>query len=214
MISLVDPKLEKYCIENSSIPSKHCESILQYTLENVPMAVMVSGPVECGLIGFLLRTIQAKRVLEIGTFTGYSALAMAEQLPSDGEVTTIDQNPETTQTAKSFWAQSPHGTKIKPILGKAEDCLTKIQGPFDAVFIDADKQNYLHYVRTALEHLTPRGIIIVDNALWSGQVLDKNTSDPSTQGIQKMTRWVVAQPNLYCTLLPIRDGVLLVQKKS
>jgi caffeoyl-CoA O-methyltransferase len=113
---LVSEDIENYCLEKSSKPSKVCEELHDYTKANVAIPEMVIGPLVGSYLGQMVRITRAKRVLEIGTYTGYSALAMAEQLPDDGELITLDMNPDTVKVAKSFWEKSPHGKKIEPIL--------------------------------------------------------------------------------------------------
>lgn len=210
---LVSEDIHEYCLAHSTLPSKVCEEIHGYTREKVPMAQMVSGPLEGSFLGLLLQSIGAKRVLEIGTFTGYSALAMAERLPADGEVVTCDVNPETMRLAQSFWDKSPSGKKIKPMLGPALETLEKVTPGFDFVFIDADKENYLNYLKRALPLLKINGLIAADNTLWSGKVLESNPTDTMTAAIKAFNDWVKAQPDLISTLVPIRDGLLVIRKR-
>ena len=175
-------------------------------------------------LGFLLRSHNARRVLEVGTYTGYSALAMASELPSNGQVVTLDISPETTTIAKEFWARSQHGKKILSLLGPALDTMDKLDPPFDLVFIDADKKNYLHYLQRALKLISPQGIIVLDNCLWGGKVLPPHEKqkeeqgksleqDEATTGIKEATDFAYHSQGLYSTLLPIRDGLLLIHKK-
>lgn len=216
-MKLVSEDIEQYCLTHSTRPSAHCEAIDAYTKANVPISQMVTGPLVGSFLGFLIRLSGARRVLEVGCFTGYSALAMAEQLPEGGEVVTLDINPETMAIARGFWKQSPHGSRIHPIIGPALQTIQTLEAPFDLVFIDADKKNYLNYFRKALE-LTPiNGLIVVDNVLWSGRVVDKsvdNFADEDTRGIRELNDWVAARADLRCTLLPVRDGLLLVRKQG
>jgi len=169
---------------------------------------------EGSLDWFLLRSIEAKRVLELGTYTGYSALTMAENLPADGEVITLDINESTVTLAKSFWSQSHHGHKIKSLLGSALDSLKSLNGPFDFVFIDADKRNYIEYLKLTLPLLSSKGMIVIDNVLWDGKVLPDAELDSSehrdrnTEFIRLVNDFVANEESLYGTLLPIRDGSL------
>lgn len=211
-MEFIDKQIERYCIEHSSVPSKYCQRLYEDTLANVPMAVMLTGPMEASLLGFLIRSVGARRVLEIGTYTGYSALSMAEALPDDGELITLDINPESVAVGKKYWEQSPHGIKIESLIGPALEILPSLSGVFDFIFVDADKQNYPNYLEDCLERLSPQGILAFDNTLWSGKVLDRLTQDIETKAIQRVNQLVVLNPNLKCTLLPIRDGILLIQK--
>lgn len=209
---LVSEDIEKYCLAKSTRPSKYCEAIHEYTKANVPMSQMVVGPIVGSFLGFMVRLSRAKRILEIGTYTGYSALVMAEQLPVDGELITMDVNEETTGIAQSFWKKSPDGKKIKSVLGPALENLEKIKGPFDLVLIDADKENYLHYLKRALTLLSPQGIIVLDNCLWNGRVLENPPPEGSTKALQDVNDYIASNKKLIGCLSPIRDGLFLVQK--
>ncbi len=205
-------KIDQYCSDKSTPVSSICNEIEHYTKSHVPMSVMLVGPLEGSFLGFLASLVQAKRVLEIGCFTGYSALAMAERLPPDGELITLDINSETTEIAKKYWGQSTHGKKIRMILGPALESLTNLRGPFDLVFIDAAKLEYLEYLQRCLGMLSERGLIVADNALWQGEVLNSNTKDEGARAIQKFNDFVAQQRNLEKILLPIRDGMFLIRK--
>ena len=209
---VTDSKIHEYCIQKSNRPSKTCQDLEEYTKNNVPYSQMLIGELEASLLGFLLRSIKAKNVLEFGTFTGYSALCMAENLPNDGLVVTLDINPETVGIAKRFWEDSAHGHKIQSIIGPALETVKTLDKTFDFIFIDADKVHYLDYLEAGLKVLSPRGIIAVDNVLWSGKVLDQNNQDQNTQAIQKINNFISENTDVYGTLLPVRDGIFLIQK--
>tara|TARA_Y100001954_G_scaffold237859_1_gene303039 strand:+ start:5228 stop:5863 length:636 start_codon:yes stop_codon:yes gene_type:complete len=209
---VTDSKIHEYCIQKSNRPSKTCQDLEEYTKNNVPYSQMLIGELEASLLGFLLRSIKAKNVLEFGTFTGYSALCMAENLPNDGLVVTLDINSETVGIAKRFWEDSAHGHKIQSIIGPALETVKTLDKTFDFIFIDADKVHYLDYLEAGLKVLSPRGIIAVDNVLWSGKVLDQNNQDQNTQAIQKINNFISENTDVYGTLLPVRDGIFLIQK--
>lgn len=214
---IVDQEIEKYCVEKSSKPSVDCDLIENYTRQNIHGAQMLIGKMEASLLGFLLRSIQGKRVLELGTFTGYSALAMAENLPSDGEVVTIDVNEKTVSLAQEFWNKSKHGHKVKSHLGEGLKIIPTLTGKFDLVFIDADKRNYLNYLELTLPLLSANGMIVIDNALWSGRVLEGREKDleeehRNTKYIREVNDYVAMNTDLFGTLLPIRDGMFLIKK--
>ncbi len=220
-MQIVDKKIEEYCISKSTLPSTDCDRIEEYTRANVHGAQMLIGKMEASFIGFLLRSIEAKRVLELGTFTGYSALAMAENLPADGEIFTVDINETTVKLAIEFWSQSKHGYKITSLLGSGLDIIPTLStssAPFDFVFIDADKRNYIDYLKLTVPLLSPRGMIVIDNVLWDGKVLpDVNLDmsehrDRNTEFIRMVNDYIASEPTLYGTLLPIRDGMFLVKK--
>lgn len=207
------PSEEEYCVSRSHVPSSICEDLAQYTRDNVEMAQMLIGPMEASVLSLLLRTIKARRVLEFGTYTGYSALAMAENLPSDGEVITLDINPETVRIAREYWSRSEHGRKIRAVLGPASDTMKQLEGQFDFVFIDADKVNYPSYVEFALERLSPGGIIALDNMLQAGRVLDDDDDSPPVVTIRNVAEQLVARDDYHVTLLPVRDGIMVAHKK-
>ncbi len=215
-MQLIDKRIEDYCISKSNTPGTDCESIENYTRQNVSGAQMLIGKLEGSILGFLIRANGAKRVLEIGTFTGYSALVMAENLPQDGELITVDINVETVQLAKKFWGQSAHGSKIKSLLGNGLESIKVLEGQFDFVFIDADKKGYLEYLKIALEKLSPRGMIVVDNVLWSGRVVEtlkgETEEHRNTKAIQEFNDFVAGNEKIYGTLLPVRDGMFLIKK--
>jgi caffeoyl-CoA O-methyltransferase len=212
-MSLVGPEIEAYCEAHSELPSEVCEEIFEYTKKNVPMPQMLSGPLVGSFLGWVIRSIGAKRVLEIGTYTGYSALYMAERLPADGEVITLDINPETAAIAQKFWDKSPHGKKIKSVLGSASDSMGSLSGTFDFIFIDADKTGYPAYLHRALLLLSPKGVIVADNCLQAGRVLDKNSKEESVHAIQTFNEKIKKDPHLEHMLLPLRDGLHLIRRR-
>lgn len=218
-MQITDKKVEEYCISKSNLPSKDCLAIEEYTRANVHGAGMLIGKMEASFIGFLLRSIKAKRILELGTFTGYSALTMAENIPADGEIITVDINKETVKLAKEFWEKSEHGHKIKSVLGSGLDIVATLTGKFDFVFIDADKRNYIDYLKLTVPMLSPNGMIVIDNVLWGGAVLPDTVLDPTshrdrnTEFIRLVNDYVAESDDLYGTLMPIRDGMFLIQRK-
>jgi caffeoyl-CoA O-methyltransferase len=205
--------LEEYCVAHSIRPSALTFELANYTRKAIPGSNMLIGELEASLLSFLIHTIGATRVLELGTFTGYSALCMAEQLPSDGELITIDVNSGTTALAQSYWDKSPHGKKIHARLDGGEVALAALKGEFDLIFVDADKVNYPLYVTWARDHLSARGVIVVDNTLWSGKVLSENP-DQHTAKIMEATRIATGWDDFVATLLPVRDGMLLLKRRA
>ncbi|MEX2245731.1 MAG: class I SAM-dependent methyltransferase [Dehalococcoidia bacterium] len=174
------------------------------------LAGMLSGQ----LVGLLLQTLVAatgaRRVLEIGMFTGFSAQMMANALPEEGRVVTCDVSQKAIAIAREFFGRSPHGRKIDVREGPALDTLRTLEGPFDFVFIDADKGNYINYYEAALPLLAPRGIIAVDNVLWSGNVLDPKDDD--ARAIVAFNAHVQADPRVTNFILTVRDGVMLIRR--
>lgn len=172
---------------------------------------MQVGHLEGSFLRLLLRIAKARRVLEVGTFTGYSALAMAEGLPPGGRLITCDIDPVVTQIARKTWAKSPHGKKIELRLGHALKTLRKLRGTFDAVFIDADKENYIRYWELCVPKVRRGGILLVDNVLWSGRVL--RPKDETDRAIVAFNRYVVSDRRVEAVMLTLRDGVTLAYKK-
>ena len=210
-MKFIDEKIENYAIEKSNTPSSICDELQEFTLSNVEMSQMLIGKLEASVLGFLIKSHHVKNIVEFGTFTGYSALAMAENLPENGKLITLDINEENGRIAKSFWDKSSHGKKITQLLGPAIESFKKIDFEIDMVFIDADKTNYINYLNLCLPKLSKNGMIIIDNVLWSGSVL-KPAETESTKAIQEVNDFIKNNPNLYGTLLPIRDGMFLVTK--
>lgn len=208
---MIAKEIEQYCIEHSTQPGKVVKELGEYTRAGVHGSNMLIGEMEASVLGFLIKLAKVKTVLELGTYTGYSALAMAEQLPEDGEVITVDINPETSKIAREFWNKSSHGIKIRQILKPGVEALKELNQRFDLIFIDADKNNYPSYLDWALEHLSDKGFIVVDNTLWYGKVLTPGT-DRQTDSIIFHNEKVKKLEGHTKTLLPIRDGMFLITK--
>lgn len=164
-MNLIDPKIETYCIEHSTRPSQTARDLQEYTKENVHGSQMLIGEMEASVLKSLIRLGRLETVVEFGTYTGYSALCMAESLPDHGKLYTIDVNKETTAKAREFWDRSPHGKKIHQILKPGLAAMEELSEKYDLIFIDADKDNYSNYLKWSLEHLSDKGIIVVDNTL-------------------------------------------------
>jgi caffeoyl-CoA O-methyltransferase len=211
----VDRKLiNEYCTNISEPESPSCAKIKEQANERFPdWAMMVSGGLENATLKFLLKLSNAKNVLEVGTFVGYSALSMAEALPTDGKVVTLDINDDFVSVAREVWKESEDGNKIELVLGPALDYMTQTSQKFDMIFIDADKVNYINYFERGLELLNEGGIIAVDNALWGGSVLEENPTEDSTKTIKALNQLIADRDDLQSVLLPVRDGLHLVMKK-
>ena len=175
---------------------------------------MVVGSLEGAFLKVMARSIGAKRVLEIGTFTGYSALCFAESLPEGGKVVTCDIDPESTAMARRFWAESSHGAKIHLKLAPALETIQSLTERYDLIFIDADKANYVNYYQRAVDLLSPQGVILIDNVLWGGDVIKSPPPDSNTAAIQELNRLVHADHRVSAVLLPIRDGVFFISRHA
>jgi caffeoyl-CoA O-methyltransferase len=188
------------------------ELIAETKKEMGGLAGMLSGPVEGSLLQLLIAVSGAKRVLEIGMFTGYSALMMAAALPDDGELFTCDINARTIEFGKRYFERSPHGHKITVLEGGALENMKRLEGTFDFVFIDADKPNYTNYYDAALPLLAPNGIIAVDNVLWSGRVLEPK--EESALAIASFNDHVQNDDRVINLMLTIRDGLMLIRRNT
>jgi caffeoyl-CoA O-methyltransferase len=210
-MQLVSPEIEEYCINHSTTPSELCRELMEYTRKNVHGSQMLIGEMEASVMMGLMKLARVKTVVEFGTYTGYSALVMAETLPNDGKIFTIDINKETTQLAKTYWDRSPHGKKIHQILKPGLEAMKELNDKYDLIFIDADKNNYPNYLKWAAEHLSDHGMIISDNTLWSGRVLNPE-GDKQTESIMAHNELAKSLSGYTKTLLPVRDGMFLIQK--
>ena len=205
MTDIAPEEILRYCDAHTTPDSDACRAISEETHATRDSARMLVGPVQGMFLTLLARAIGAKRVLEIGTFTGYSALKLAEGLPADGEVVTCDVDPDSTAIAKKHWKTSPHGGKIRLELGPALDTIASLPGTFDLVFIDADKENYIEYWEACLPKVKPGGLIVADNVLWSGRVLDPK--EKSDHALVAFNRHAAADPRVDVVMLTVRDGL-------
>ena len=212
MKSLVPAEIEAYAQAHSRPESEIRRALREETERTMEYARMVVGPLEGAFLQMMAQLVGAKRVLEIGMFTGYSALCFAEALPADGTVITCEIDEESAALARRYLSQTSFGNKISIRMGPALDTMSALTGLFDVIFIDADKVNYLNYYRRALDLLSPNGVILIDNVLWNGDVLKQPPPDASTAAIQDLNRAVSADPRVTAVLVTIRDGVLVVKK--
>ena len=211
MLTLVPEEIEQYALEHTTDPGVPFNELADEVKREVPAAGMMSGPTVGYLLNSLVFATGAKRVLEVGTFVGYSSLMMASALPDDGELITCDVDPEFTAIARRYWDKSPHGMKIRLELGPALETMAGLEPGFDLVFIDADKENYPHYYERAMELISDRGLIAVDNVLWGGRILAPDTEDG--KAIAALNDRIQADERVNNVLLTVRDGVMLIRKK-
>ena len=211
MIDLVLPEIEAYAEEHSDAESEVCRQLREETQRIMALPQMVVGPLEGAFLKMMARMVGATRVLEIGTFTGYSALCFAEALPDEGQVITCDIDVESTALAKHYWAHSPAAHKIELHIGPALETMETLSGPFDVIFIDADKRNYVKYYQKSKGLLSKNGVMVIDNVLWSGEVLKDQAPDEDTATIQALNRMVTADTDVSSVLVPMRGGVLIVK---
>ncbi len=211
MKELVPAEIEAYAQAHSMAESPLCCALREETTRRMRFPQMVVGPLEGAFLKMMTQVVAAKRVLEIGMFTGYSALCFAEVLPKDGTVLTCEIDDESAELARTYFAQSPHGKKIEIRMGPALDTMRSLTSSFNLIFIDADKTNYVNYYRRALDLISPSGVILIDNVLWNGDVLLQPPPDERTAAIQELNRVVAADTRVTAVLLTIRDGVLVIR---
>jgi caffeoyl-CoA O-methyltransferase len=211
MSLLVDERLEEYAERHSTAPDPLLAELAQETKETMSSPQMLTGPIEGRFLELLIAGTGAKRVLEIGTFTGYSALSMAAALPPGGRIDTLDIEPKHAEVAQRYFDRSPHGDKITLHLGPALETIGSLEGEFDFVFIDADKDNYDAYYEAVLPRLSQGGLIAIDNTLWSGRVLDP--PDETTKLIAALNDKLAADDRVVVVQLTVRDGVTLVRRR-
>lgn len=211
MLTLTKPGIEEYALAKTTGHDELLSELMKETHEKMDLPQMLTGPVEGRLLKLLVQVSGAKRVLEVGTFTGYSALSMAEGLSDDGELVTLDLDSRCIELAKKYFEKSAHGKKIKLVEGPALESIKGLEGQFDLVFIDADKANYKNYYEAVLPLLPSGGVIMVDNVLWNGTVLDPQRS--SDKAIDAFNQHVAKDDRVEKVLLTVRDGVYFIRKK-
>ena len=209
-MDFIDEKIEEYAFDHTSYEGDLLKQLEEETYEKLDIPQMTTGRVEARLLKMLARLAGAKRILEIGTFAGYSALSMAEALPEEGELVTCEMDPEAIFVAKKYFGLSPHGKKITLMEGPALDSLKKVSGLFDMAFIDADKENYINYYDAIFPLIRPGGLMAIDNVLWSGRVLDPK--DNSDKAIHELNEKVVRDNRVESVMLTVRDGLNCIIK--
>jgi caffeoyl-CoA O-methyltransferase len=211
MAFIVNEQVEAYAVEHTTQLDELFERLAEETREKMDLPQMMVGRLEGGFLAALVRLTGAKRILELGTFTGYSSIAMASALPPEGQIVTCDVDPDATAIARRYMDESGHGDKIEIRLGPALETISTLEGPFDIVFIDADKPNYEAYYEAVLPLLAENGLVIADNVLWSGRVVEPD-GDDSTEAIKAFNEHVANDDRVVSVMLTVRDGMSLIQK--
>jgi caffeoyl-CoA O-methyltransferase len=212
MTDITDPVLEAYAQAHTTAPDDHLLALAEETRSTLSAPQMMVGALEGRFLEMLVFALRPEWVLEIGTFSGYSSLSMAAGLPPGGRITTCELNPQHAAVARSHIAASPYRDAIEVVEGPALDTVGRLEGPFDFVFIDADKTNYLAYYEAVLPKLSARGLIAADNTLWSGNVVDDADQSDDTRAIRAFNDAVVADARVVCVQTTVRDGVTLIRK--
>lgn len=211
------PALYDYMLDVSLREHPVLQELREFT-STMQLAVMQIAPEQAQFMQMLLRILQARNVLEVGTFTGYSALAMSLALPDDGHVITCDISTEWTDKAHPFWHKAEQDKKIELRLGRAQDTLNQLltdgfAHSFDFIFIDADKTNYVNYYEQALQLISPHGLIAIDNVFWEGAVIDAQDTGAQTREIRRLNSIIKHDDRVDTSLLAIADGLFLVRLK-
>jgi predicted O-methyltransferase YrrM len=212
-MEFIDPLLTEYAEDHSSSEPGLLSKLNRETHERILMPRMLSGHLQGRFLSIISHLVRPQSILEIGTYTGYSALCLAEGLESGGLLQTIDINDELETMVTSYIAKSGYGDRIRLLYGDAIKIIPTLDGPFDIVFIDADKINYSAYYEMVFGKVRPGGLIIADNVLWSGKVLGPAKSDKDTAAIIAFNDMVKNDSRVEKVLLPVRDGLTLIRKK-
>ena len=211
----IDSKIQAYAEQHTEAACPLLAQIDEETHAHVPMPQMLAGHLQGRVLAALSHMLQPARILEIGTYTGYSALCLAEGLQPGGILHTIDNNAVLAATAKRYFEQAGRAHQIQYHLGQAAAIIPQLDEIFDLVYIDADKKNYTRYYALVLDRVRPGGFIIADNVLWGGKVLPENapSADKRTQAMITFNAQVHRDPRVANVLLPIRDGLMILRKK-
>jgi caffeoyl-CoA O-methyltransferase len=211
LAQVIDEAIERYAEAHTTPPTELLAELAAETRATMRAPQMLTGTIEGRFLELLVYVSRARRVLEIGTFTGYSALSMAAALPEGGRIDTCDIEPAHVEVARRYIARSPHADRITIHLGPALETIASLDGDFDLVFIDADKANYDNYYEAVLPRLGAAGLIAIDNTLWSGRVLDPEDAD--SRAIAVLNDKIAADERVVCAQLTVRDGVTLVRRR-
>ncbi|MFZ5554633.1 MAG: O-methyltransferase [Bacteroidota bacterium] len=207
-------EIEKYACEHTAAEPELLKKINRETHLQVLMPRMLSGHFQGRFLSMISKMINPGRILEIGTYTGYSALCFCEGLSKNGKLITIDNNEELEERVRGYFAESEYNNRIEYIKGNAMEVIPQLTGDFDIVFIDADKENYLNYYHLVFDKVKPGGYIIADNVLWSGKVLQPYEKlDKDTQTLVEYSNFVYNDKRVEPILLPVRDGLMVARKK-
>lgn len=210
-LAITHPLIQQYAEQCTSAEGELLQKIDRDTHAHVMMPRMLSGQLQGRFLAMISRMIKPRTLLELGTYTGYSALCLAEGLAEGGKLITIDANEELEDRVRSYFRHSPYGSKIDYRIGKAEAIIPGLQETFDLVFIDADKENNAKYFDLLINRVTLGGFILVDNVLWSGKVVE-DKPDKDTRSILSFNEKIQNDERVENVLLPLRDGLMLMQK--
>jgi predicted O-methyltransferase YrrM len=212
-MAIVPEPIEQYAEAHTTPPEELLAQLADETRETLESPQMLTGTVEGRFLELLVYTSGAARVLELGTYSGYSALSMAAGLTEGGRIDTCEVDERHAEVAERYIAQSPYADRITVHVGPALETIDRLEGEFDFVFIDADKPNYVNYYEAVLPRLSERGLIAADNTLWSGRVLEDDDTE-GTHAIKAFNEHVRSDPRVTSVMLTVRDGVTLIRPKG
>lgn len=213
-MNLIHPDIERYAQEHTTPESNVLKRLNRETHAKIIHPRMLSGHLQGKLLEMISCMLQPERIIEIGTYTGYSAICLARGLKPGGKLHTIDHNPELEDFTRSFFQEAGLSEIIEYHIGEASDILPRLQGPFDLAFIDADKENYLKYYEDSLSKLRVGGVILADNVLWSGKVLSETAAkgDVEAEALIEFNKFVQEDTRVENLMLPFRDGLTVIRK--
>lgn len=212
-MEFISSTLYQYVLTHSEQEPELLQELSRQTHLKVLQPRMLSGPLQGRFLSLISKLIRPQYILEVGTFTGYATLCLAEGLAPEGEIDTIDKNEELVTFQRTFFDRSAYGSQINQHTGEALEILPKLPTSYDLIFLDADKKNYLNYLPLLLKKLNKGGLLISDNVLWSGKVLSPtNKKDQDTFVLKKFNKSLSNHPELESVLLPLRDGLTLSRK--
>ncbi|HHL52483.1 MAG TPA: O-methyltransferase [Flammeovirgaceae bacterium] len=212
-MEFIPPEINAYAEAHTTAEPELLQRINRETHLEVLYPRMLSGHLQGRLLAMLARMIKPAYIVEVGTYTGYSALCLAEGLRPAGKLITIEKNPELEKRIRNYLKASTPGKQIELRIGDAQEIIPTLPDGIDLAFIDADKVSYLKYYELLLDKLQPGGYLLADNVLWSGKVTDENARDVDTVALQKFNNFVQADERVENVLLPVRDGLMMIRKR-
>lgn len=212
-MEFISPELQAYAERFTSPEPEVLAALNRETWQNVARPRMLSGHIQGRMLSFFSKMLRPHRILEIGTYTGYSAICLAEGLAEGGRIDTIDIDADLEEMVLRYFEAAGISDRATMHIGDAREIVAGLNGPFDLVFIDADKESYCDYLDLVLPKMPSGGVILGDNVLWSGYVLDPKITDSETQGLRAFVQKIAARDDVEFVLLPVRDGIMAVMKK-
>jgi caffeoyl-CoA O-methyltransferase len=211
---IVPEEIDAYASAHTTPPTELLQRLAEETRANLRSPQMLTGTIEGRLLEFLVFSLGAKRVLELGTYSGYSSISMAAALPAGGHIDTCEVDETHAEVARRYIEEAGYSDRITVHLGPALETISRLDGEFDFVFIDADKENYVNYYEAVLPRLSEHSLIAADNTLWSGRVLDDSEQEEGTRAIRAFNEHVRGDKRVVSVMLSVRDGVTLIRRAA